>query len=289
MASKIKHLVFNDKLTIGFEIIDVDNIYANSKKNLASPHRASFYCIIWFKEGDVIHQVDFNPVTIQANTFLFVKKDAVQFFDHQQVFRSQILLFTDTFFCKNHSDHQFLKSTFLFNDLSNTLSHGALLASPLLQQYWELMADEFNHEIDSYKSDLLKNQLHNFIMLAERERRKQGYQEIQHNIQMDYLVMFKDYLEKSYQEQQSVSFYARKLAITNKVLTNATQKTIGKTPKQIADERLLLEAKRLLIYSNDTGKTIGFSLGFEEPTNFVKFFRRHTGYTPTVFRNQYLS
>ncbi|HEY0176263.1 MAG TPA: helix-turn-helix domain-containing protein [Pedobacter sp.] len=286
---KIKHLEFNSKLPVGFEIIDVDDHYANAKKNLASPHRASFYCIIWFEKGDVIHQVDFNQIIIQANTFLFVRKDAVQFFDHQHKFNSQVLLFTDTFFSKNSSDHQFLKSTPLFNDLSGTSAYAVLTASPLLQILWKLMKDEFNHRIDQYKPDMLRNHLHTFMLSAERERKEQGHQEVQPHIQLDYLILFKDQLEKHFHEQQKVGFYADKLAITNKVLTNATQKITGKTPKQLADERVLLEAKRLLIYSNGTGKTIGFSLGFEEPTNFIKFFRKQTGLTPTAFRTRYLS
>lgn len=75
MASQIKHLVFDNKdLPTEFELIDVDNNYARSRENLASPHRASFYCVIWFMKGDVIHQVDFNPIAVKQNTFLFIGK-----------------------------------------------------------------------------------------------------------------------------------------------------------------------------------------------------------------------
>lgn len=290
MASKIEHLVFDNKeLPIEFEMIDVDSEYAQSKKNLASPHRASFYCIIWFKTGDVIHLVDFNPVSIRANTLLFIRKDAIQFFDHHNKFSSQIILFTDNFFCRNISDHQFLKSTSLFNDLMGNLSGGIVEGSALLRQLWEWMEKEFKHGMDHYKSDMLKNYLHNFILVAEREKNRHGGLPIQHGIQLDYLLSFKDYLERYFPEQQSVAFYAQKLSITAKVLTLATQKVIGKTPKQVIDERVLLEAKRLLIHSNETGKSVGYSLGFEEPTNFIKYFRKHTGYTPTTFRAKYLS
>jgi len=63
---------------------------------------------------------------------------------------------------------------------------------------------------------------------------------------------------------------------------------MGKTPKQLIDERILLEAKRLLVHSNDPGKIIGLSLGFDEPTNFNKFFKKHTGKTPSEFRASYV-
>jgi AraC-like DNA-binding protein len=49
----------------------------------------------------------------------------------------------------------------------------------------------------------------------------------------------------------------------------------------------MLEAKRLLAHTHKSVKEIGFSLGFQEPTNFTKYFRKHTGLSPVEFRNQY--
>jgi len=71
-------------------------------------------------------------------------------------------------------------------------------------------------------------------------------------------------------------------------LNKATSQILDKTPKQLIDERILLEAKRLLVHSNSTIKEIAFILGYEEPTNFIKYFRKHTQNTPSDFREQYL-
>ena len=70
-------------------------------------------------------------------------------------------------------------------------------------------------------------------------------------------------------------------------MNQATSKVLGKSPKELIDDRILLEAKRLLVHGNKSIKEIGFELGFEEPTNFIKYFRKHIGKTPMEFREGY--
>ena len=77
--------------------------------------------------------------------------------------------------------------------------------------------------------------------------------------------------------------------VSEKRLTNATARTFGKSPKTIIDERVTLEAKRLLIHTNLSIKEVGYDLGFEEPTNFIKYFRKHNNKTPIEFRESYLN
>ena len=78
--------------------------------------------------------------------------------------------------------------------------------------------------------------------------------------------------------------YAAQLGVTEKRLAQATAQVLGKLPKQVIAERLTLEAKRLLAHTPASSKEVGFALGFDEPTNFSKYFRRQTGLTPNQFR-----
>jgi AraC-like DNA-binding protein len=100
-------------------------------------------------------------------------------------------------------------------------------------------------------------------------------------------LQFKALIEKNYKEQRPVIYYTKLLHVSIKVLSKTTQEIVGRTPKQLIDDRVLLEAKRLLVNSTNAGKTIGYELGFNEPTNFIKYFRRHTGMTPVDFRARY--
>ncbi len=289
MKTSIKQLRFNERLPLGFEIIPVNHQYAQSKANLRVPHRAAFYAIIWFKTGTPVHLVDFRPVTIQPDSFLFIRKDAVQFYDQHSVFDSDVLIFTDTFFFKTESDYLFLQRISLFNNFTGSVDSDIIPANNLLRELWDLMQSEQKRLRDDFQPLLLKNYLFNFIMLADRERQKIGYRTVQPGVFLDYLISFQNYLEKNFKKEKGVNFYAQKLFISNKVLNHAVQITIGKSPKQLIVKRVVLEAKRLLVHSNDSGKIIGLFLGFDEPTNFNKFFKKYTGKTPAEFRMEYAS
>jgi AraC family transcriptional activator of pobA len=125
-------------------------------------------------------------------------------------------------------------------------------------------------------------------LLADREKRKHGFSEVKKGADLDYTLLFKDLLEKSFTGLKNVSAYAQKLHVSEKRLGQATYKVLGKTPKELINARILLEAKRLLVHGNQSIKEIGFQLGFEEPTNFIKYFRKHTNKTPVRFRESYL-
>lgn len=82
----------------------------------------------------------------------------------------------------------------------------------------------------------------------------------------------------------SVRDHARKIGYSERTVTRACQHATGLTAKGVLDERLLLEAQRLLAHTSLTAASIAERLGFTEATNFTKFFRRHTGLPPTEFR-----
>ena len=63
----------------------------------------------------------------------------------------------------------------------------------------------------------------------------------------------------------------------------------GRTAKEMIDERVALEAKRLLAHTCSSLAEIGCQLGFSEATNFVKFFKRTAGMTPSTFRSRFVA
>ena len=91
-------------------------------------------------------------------------------------------------------------------------------------------------------------------------------------------------VDEQYRHWHHVAPYASRLACSTKSLNRACRAVSGVTAKRVIVERIVLEAKRLLAHSSDTAARIGIDLGFDEPTNFTKFFRRETGVTPAAFR-----
>ncbi len=286
MKTDIKKYDFKAGLPQEFEIVDIAELYKDFKDTLTTTHRTGFYHIIWFQQGSPTHLVDFNPIKIKPNTLLFLNKDTVQRFDGKSKFRGKAILFTDSFFCKTETDTKFLRNSILFNDLFSVsqiqVNKQAKLFADLLQQ----MTDELQKNKDNSQAYILQNLLHNFLLQAERERRKQNFTEVKKGAELDYVMLFKDLLETEYKSQKQVNYYAKEIIITEKRLNQSTTKVLGKTPKEIIDQRIMLEAKRILAYTTESVKEISYDLGFEEPTNFIKYFKKHTNLTPTEFREK---
>jgi AraC-like DNA-binding protein len=87
-------------------------------------------------------------------------------------------------------------------------------------------------------------------------------------------------VERHFKTSRSVGDYAAMLGYSEKSLYRAILSSAGLTPKQVIDERVSLEAQRLLVHTRWSLKHIAAELGFSEPSNFVKFFRRTVGQAP---------
>lgn len=98
-------------------------------------------------------------------------------------------------------------------------------------------------------------------------------------------VAFRTAVEADLDHRHDVVDYARQLGYSARTITRACQKATGLTAKQILTDRLVLEAKRLLVHTDTPAAAISVQLGFSEPTNFTKFFTRNTTQTPSAFRH----
>ncbi|GHF70781.1 transcriptional regulator [Streptomyces mashuensis] len=97
---------------------------------------------------------------------------------------------------------------------------------------------------------------------------------------------FQGEVEKSFARTRRVEDYAALLGYSPRTLTRATRSAAGCGAKQFIDDRVLLEAKRLLVHTTLSPSAVGDRTGFDHATAFSAFFRRHTGLTPTAFRRR---
>ena len=272
--------------TLDIQVVTSEELLKFGVDVLARPHRTNFYHIFLFDKASV-HEVDFEKMNIPDCSLLFLDKDKVHCFDKQLCFEGELIVFMDTLFSISDFDHQFLQNCTLFSKLYDT-------------QVIELPADKYQkvknttryiHQILNTLQPpphqlLVKNLLQNLLILAQQCAEAQGFEPIKSGAELDYLLLFETLLEQHFKQQHQVSFYARQILISEKKLHKVTTQILGKPPKQLIDERVILEAKRLLSYSQDSVKTIAYDLGFDEPTNFIKFFKKHTDQTPNNFRQK---
>jgi AraC family transcriptional activator of pobA len=100
------------------------------------------------------------------------------------------------------------------------------------------------------------------------------------------VACFRALIETHYREQPHIAFYADRLGVTPPRLRQACMGVTGAAPSVLLADRLLLEAKRALTYSDATVAEIGYSLGFSDPAYFSRFFTKRAGSSPSRFRRQ---
>lgn len=99
-----------------------------------------------------------------------------------------------------------------------------------------------------------------------------------------YFNAFIEELSHNYMQERSVGFYADRLHLTPKYLTTLLRTTTGRTATQWIDDYVVLEAKNLLKYSSMNIQEVAYYLHFPNQSFFGKYFKQHTGMTPSAYR-----
>lgn len=100
----------------------------------------------------------------------------------------------------------------------------------------------------------------------------------------DAYLAFRDAVERDFSVEHSVAGYAARLGYSVRTLSRATRAATGASPKEVVDQRILLEAKRLLAHTDLPAARVGASLGFSDPSNFTAWFTTRERLSPAAFR-----
>jgi len=148
----------------------------------------------------------------------------------------------------------------------------------------EVFKDEFEDD-DGIKSGMLRMLLVRLIIIITRLAKAQ-YLEAEkfEDNKFDVIRRFNLLVENHYRAEHEVQFYAAELNKSPKTLANYFALYGHRTPLQIIQERITLEAKRLLYYTDKTSKEIAYDLGFDDPAHFSRFFKNQTSTNPSEFK-----
>lgn len=122
-----------------------------------------------------------------------------------------------------------------------------------------------------------------FVMQA-RLRQADRQAALARDADAELFARFRNLVESHYRDHRPVSAYARDLAVTEKRLTAACRRVMEKAPLDVIHARLLIEAKRNLLYTSMTIAEAGYALGFRDPAYFTRFFTRRAGMAPKQFK-----
>ena len=273
----------NRKTDFGVEIVPLHRILIKRQEISQQVHRLGFYQILIFTKGKGRHHVDFNTIDYSDNTIIPVATGQVQQYeiDPQNNADGYAVLFTPEFLIKEEVDYRFLYEYIIFN---HTLQPVALKSTPAIMSILESMLEDQNNPDAFDQSIMLRNQLKNLLILIEREKRNTT--DIVCDASLDLYLKFRKKLEEELSYKLRVSDFCESLNATPKQINAAIKLFTSNTAKQFIEERVILEAKRLLTYSGMSIKEIAYSIGFEDPANFTKYFKARTDMSPKVYQNQ---
>ena len=158
----------------------------------------------------------------------------------------------------------------------------------ILNEYLKQIERELACENNFGKEELLRAYLKSFLIQIQRRRNefeKNGEQSsFQINEKRTQLIRFINLIDENYQKGLTITEYAHLLHISTRTLSDLTNQLLGKSPSLMIQERIILEAQRMLLYSELNVNQIGYRLGFDDPSYFVKYFKKHTKVSPSEFR-----
>jgi len=248
------------------------------------PHRHSFYEFLYIQKGEGKHEIDGITYDLKANTFHIISKGQVHQFLFAKEIEGYLIRFKDNILPAVLSS----KEGYYYNILHQISQHQDLTIetsdSALVQVLLQHMLTEY--EMQTAKViDLSLNQhlLYPLLILMHRysssQIKKQDYQQNQY-------IQFINLLEEHYKQYHTLDYYAPKLGITKRQLSLICQEKTGKTAKQLVNERILTEAKRLLKYTTLSLKEISDRLGFNTLAYFCRRFKLGVGKTPSEYKNR---
>ena len=147
----------------------------------------------------------------------------------------------------------------------------------------QVFIDEFSFH-DNVQGEMLLMMLKRLIIICTRLVKNQTGLDRSNVQENDLLRQFRFLVDMHFREKKRVQDYAALLHRSPKTLSNAISKLGGKTPLTIIQGRIVLEARRLLTYTDKHVNEIAFELGYEEPGGFFKTFKKHVGQSPAKFR-----
>jgi AraC family transcriptional activator of pobA len=284
---KIPKVQFKSKKSelTGIEIIELKQLYkkdASLNHDPSSPHRIEFNGLLYITSGTANHFIDFNYHPIKAGSFIFIQKNQVQAFDFVNRPQGFVILFTDDFFTDLQTKIRL--PAIMPNNLTSLYNPVINVENPLKSSCESLLLEITVAQNNSDTDDLLIQLLFSALFLQVMREIPQAPSK---NLTDSRAKKFQDFvrlIEGKKVTSREAADYASLLNMTYKSLNQICKLASNKTAKQLIDFEAILEAKRKLAVENIQVQALAYELGFDEVTNFVKYFKRHTALTPSQFK-----
>lgn len=256
--------------------------YLSDHQNLVFPHRHSFYHLVFFSEGGGSHTIDFQGFEVKKNQIYFMVPGQVHAWHFEGEMKGFVINFSGTFFQSFLLRPEYLES---FSFLSGVTEDAVLNLDEMLA---EDVKDLFEGLIAQSKKDgALQIDMIRLILLQIFITIEQSHphtSRLSVPLQNAVVRSFLKLVEMHFIEKRLPGNYAELLSVSPNHLNALAKEHLGKQAGEVIRERVLLEAKRLLIMPELTVAEIAYRLNFNDNSYFTRFFRKYAGVTPEAFR-----
>jgi len=283
-------LLFRKDLEIiGFEILTLEDFYKTHDSGyLASTKTLKFFEILLIVDGEGHHIIDFESYPLREQNIVFIGKNRTHSWQRHLSCTGYVILFTENFLYKNQIQ---------FNELSydypyNSVLYGPVVDIPNVRQFETYLSlirvihQEYAFVTYEAQQEVLQGLFRTLIVKIQSQLsiKEPPAQKKSKEI----FLKFQKALDAYYSSTKNATDYVNILGISYHQLNAAVKEYTGKSVKAFIDHTVVFNAKRSLTDADTNVSEIAYSLGFDEPTNFTKFFKKHTQQTPKLFRDRLL-
>ena len=283
------YVQINEENVPQFEIGSTN--YANFPDlSTIKPHRHDYQTIIWTKSGTGQHLIDNHVIELVPNTFCMIAKGQVhQFIAIDTRIATTAIRFNDAFLPESTFGQTWSYRATIFNNPSSYKQTVDVPADEVaeMESVLQLMKTERNRTTSYRQADGLRLLLQ-FLLLRIARLQQESICELS-NVDAAHYDLYQKFvtlLENQFHEQHSVSYYADAINFSANKLSELTKRILGKSAKQAILDRIDLEAKRLLQFSELSVKEIAFTLGYGSPYQFSHAFKNYNNTSPSEYRKQ---
>lgn len=287
MTKDIENIIFSQFVNqpVPFELISISDLYARcsaSEFDLSIPHRIEFHALVIVTEGKTKHTADFKEQVLFPGVILPLSKGQVHAFSKDVSVKGIVISFDESIITNNNSEKNLFHFLHLFN--SPTIHIGSENLE-LLSPFITILKKELDNTNLNLKADFINIAL--MTLLLQIKRLSIYQHTIFESEHFKDFIRFKQLIIQHHKVNHNVKDYATMLFISYKHLNDICKEIAGKTAKVFLDNWILLEVKRNISEKKYTSQEIAFKMGFSEHSNFIRFFKKHTGTTPSKFRENF--
>ncbi|MBN8678016.1 MAG: helix-turn-helix domain-containing protein [Chitinophagales bacterium] len=261
--------------------------YIDSHQDIQFPHRHDFYQIVLFTRGGGRHSIDFQQFDAAPHQVYYMAPGQIHTWDFNQDTDGYIVNFNESFFTSFCHNPHFVRDFPLFSSISgssvNTLD---MSCCGEVETTFAQMLEEFDKKEADYKMDMLRGMLSTILVRLSRVVPQPFNDGVsKHNLVL--MRQFEILIEQHFREKRLPKEYAELMFVTPNHLNALSNSVVGKSAGELIRDRILLEAKRLLVNSDLMISQIAETLNFEDNAYFTRFFKKYLGVTPEGFRSGY--